>query len=98
MQKTRLRKYAQLIARMGVNVQKGQDVFVEAELDQPDFVAMVTDELYKAGARKVIVHFTFQPLTKLHVRHQSVKALSTRRTLRRPSSNTGPITSPAVST
>lgn len=77
MQKTRLRSYAKLIARMGVNVQKGQDVFVSAGLDQPEFVAMVTDELYKAGARKVFVDFSFQPLQKLHVRHQSVKALST---------------------
>lgn len=77
MQKTRLKQYARLIARMGCNVQKGQDVFLEAELDQPEFVAMVTDELYKAGARKVVVNFTYQPLTKLHVRHQSLKALST---------------------
>ena len=77
MQKTRLKQYARLIARMGCNVQKGQDVFLEAEVDQPEFVAMVTDELYKAGARKVIVNFTYQPLTKLHVPHRSVKTLST---------------------
>ena len=77
MQKTRLKQYARLIARMGCNVQKGQDVFLEAEVEQPEFVAMVTDELYKAGARKVVVNFTYQPLTKLHVRHQSLKALST---------------------
>lgn len=77
MQKTRLKQYARLIARMGCNVQKGQDVFLEAELDQPEFVAMVADELYKAGARKVVVNFTYQPLTKLHVRHRSVKTLST---------------------
>ena len=77
MQKTRLKQYARLIARMGCNVQKGQDVLLEAELDQPEFVAMVTDELYKAGARKVVVNFTYQPLTKLHVRHRSVKTLST---------------------
>ncbi len=77
MQKTRLRKYAQLIARMGVNVQKGQDVILNAGIDQPEFVAMVTDELYKCGARKVFVEFSYQPLTKIHVRHRSVKALST---------------------
>ena len=77
MQKTRLRSYAKLIARKGCNVQKGQDVFLYAELDQPEFVAMVTDELYKAGARKVFVDFSYQPLEKFHVRHRSVKALST---------------------
>ena len=77
MQKTRLRKYAQLIARMGVNVQKGQDVILSAGLDQPEFVAMVTDELYKCGARKVHVEFSYQPLEKYHIRHRSIKALST---------------------
>ena len=69
MQKTRLRRYARLIARMGVNVQKGQDVFLTAGLDQPEFVEMVTDELYKAGARKVFVQFSHQPLRKLRLRH-----------------------------
>ena len=77
MQKTRLRKYARLIARMGVSVQPGQDVFLNAGLDQPEFVAMVTEELYKAGARKVHVDFDYQPLQKLHVKYQSIETLST---------------------
>jgi len=76
MQKTRLRRYARLIARMGCNVQKGQDVLLFAGLDQPEFVAMVTDELYKAGARKVFVKFSYQPLDKLHIRHRSLRSLS----------------------
>ena len=76
MQKTRLRRYAKLIAKM-VNPRKGQDVFLTAGLDQPEFVAMVTDELYKCGARKVIVKFTSQALSKLHYRHRTLKTLST---------------------
>ena len=75
MNKTRLRKYANLIARCGVNVQKGQEVFITAELDQPEFVAMVVDECYKAGASKVTVDWSYQPLTKLNVRHCSNKVL-----------------------
>ena len=43
MKKTVLRKYADLIARKGINVQKGQEVLVYAELDQPEFVAMVVE-------------------------------------------------------
>ena len=62
---------------MGVNVQKGQDVVIRAELDQPEFVAVLTDECYKAGARKVSVEWSYQPLSKLHVRHRSLKTLST---------------------
>ena len=77
MQKSRLRRYARLIARKGVNVQKGQDVIVNTGLEQGEFVALVTDELYKAGARKVFVKFNYQPLEKYHVRHRSLEALST---------------------
>ena len=50
MKKSVLRKYATLIATVGVNVQKGQEVFIAAELDQPEFVKMVVEECYRAGA------------------------------------------------
>ena len=76
MKKTILRKYARLIAEVGANVQKGQEVFIVAGLDQPEFVAMVVDECYKLGAKRVVVDWDYQPLEKLHVRHQSVKTLS----------------------
>lgn len=77
MKKTVLREYARLIVRSGVNVQKGQDVIIYAELDQPEFVQMVVDEAYKAKARKVTVNWSYQPLQKLHVRYQSLKTLGT---------------------
>ena len=75
MQKTRLRKYAKLIARTGANVQKGQEVFITAGLDQPEFVKMVVEECYKLGASRVVVDFNYQPLEKLHVRYCSLKTL-----------------------
>ena len=77
MNKTRLKKYANLIARCGVNVQKGQEVIVNAGLDQPEFVKMVVEECYKAGAKKVSVEWSYQPLTKLNVRYCTEKVLST---------------------
>ena len=76
MKQTILRKYARLIARVGANVQKGQDVLIYCGLDQPKFVQLLVDECYKAGARKVKVEFDYQPLYKLDVRHQTVTALS----------------------
>ena len=75
MNKQRLRKYANLIAVCGVNVQKGQEVIISAELDQPEFVKMVVDECYKAGAKKVTVDWMYQPLTKSNVRYCSEKVL-----------------------
>ena len=77
MKKTTLRAYAQLIVRCGVNVQKGQEVMVYADLDQPEFVQMVVEEAYKAKASKVIVEWNYQPLAKVHVRYQSLKTLGT---------------------
>lgn len=77
MKKTVLREYAKLIVRAGVNVQKGQDVLIYADLDQPEFVQLVVEEAYKAKARKVTVEWNYQPLQKIHVRYRSLKTLST---------------------
>ena len=76
MKQTVLRKYARLIARVGANIQKGQEVLVFCGLDQPKFVELLVDECYKAGAGKVRVEFSYQPLHKLHVRHQTVTSLA----------------------
>lgn len=72
-----MQKYAKLIARKGINVKKGQEVIVSASLDQPEFVKMVVEECYRAGASKVTVEWSFQPITKLHYRYRSLKTLST---------------------
>ena len=77
MKKTVLREYAKLIAKTGVNVQKGQEVFIQAELDQPEFVTMVADACYHAGARKVTVTWKHQALEKLAIRRENVKTLQT---------------------
>ena len=75
MKKATLRAYARLIVRSGINVRKGQEVLVYADLDQPEFVQMVVEEAYKAKASKVIVEWNYAPLEKIHVRHQNVKTL-----------------------
>ena len=77
MKKTVLRSYAKLIATVGINVQKGQEVFVAAELDQPEFVKMVVEECYRAGAKRVVVDWSYQPLDKVQIRWRSQKNLGT---------------------
>lgn len=71
-----LRKYAELIVRVGANVQKGQDVIVYAELDQPRFVEYVVADAYKAGARTVTVRWSHNPIDKIRYKKESLKALS----------------------
>ena len=76
MKKTVLRSYARLIVRCGVNVQKGQEVIVHADLDQPEFIQMVVEEAYKAKAKSVTVEWNYQPLAKIHTRYRSLKTMS----------------------
>ncbi len=77
MKKTVLRKYARLIAEAGVNVQRGQEVFIVAGLDQPEFVKMVAEECYKLGASRVTVDWDYQPLSKVDNKYCTVETLGT---------------------
>ena len=67
MKKSVLRAYARLIAESGVNVQKGQEVFITAELDQPEFVAMVVEECYRRKAKKVVVDWNIRHRQTLNI-------------------------------
>ena len=75
MNKLQLRRYAKLLAKTGINVKKGQWVVVQAELDQPEFVEMVVEELYRAGAGKVTVDWSHQPLVTTHYKYQKQESL-----------------------
>lgn len=75
MKKTALRSYAKLIAGTGVNVQKGQAVIISAEPDQHEFVTILAEECYRAGAGEVRVEWSAQALLKLSIRHCSLKTL-----------------------
>ena len=77
MDQERLKKYARLIVKMGVNVQKDQEVFILAELDQPAFVRMVAEECYLLGAKKVVVDWNDQALEKIHYRHRTLETMGT---------------------
>ena len=57
MNESRLRNYARLIARVGLNVQKGQDVMLTTTIEQASFNHMLLEELYDAGARKVFITY-----------------------------------------
>lgn len=77
MKKSVLRQYARLIARVGANVQPGQEVFIGTDLEQPEFIALLVEECYRCKAKKVVVEWDYQPLQKLHYRYQSVDILGT---------------------
>ncbi len=76
MRKSQLKKYAKLLARVGLNIKKGQTVFIGASLEQPEFVTMVVEECYKAGASEVYVEWSHQPIEKLDAQYRTLESLS----------------------
>ena len=71
MKKNILKEYAKLIAQKGVNVQKGQEVWITAALDQPEFIKMLVKECYALGAKEVVVDWQHAPLTVLNSKYMS---------------------------
>jgi aminopeptidase len=52
-----IEEYARLVVQVGVDVQRGQDVIVYAQLDHAPFARAVAAEAYRAGARVVDVDY-----------------------------------------
>ncbi len=52
-----LEKYAELAVKVGVNIQKGQTLVVNASLDAAEFVRLVVKSAYETGAHNVIVNW-----------------------------------------
>ena len=76
MNKLQLKRYAKLLAKVGINPKKGQWVIIYPELDQPEFTEWVVEELYRAGAGKVTVQWAHQPISKLKYKYEKEETLS----------------------
>lgn len=76
MKKSVLKKYAHLIAKVGGNVQKGQDVEIYANVDQEELVCYIMEDCYKLGARKVNIRWASDKASKVAYKKASLKALS----------------------
>ena len=76
MEQSRLKEYAELLARKGINVQKGEEVWVNCQLDQIEFVRLVVEALYQAGAKRVRVRFSDNQISKLGYKYAGTGELS----------------------
>lgn len=72
-----LEKYAQVIVRIGANVQPGQKVRLQAEVQQLPLVEAITKECYEAGASFVEVIWTAGTISKLHYQYAETETLGT---------------------
>ena len=59
-----LEKYAELAVKVGVNIQKGQTLVVNATLDAAEFVRLVVKKAYETGAHNVIVNWNDDIVTR----------------------------------
>ncbi len=72
---TKLEKYAQLAIRKGVNVQKGQTLLINVKAEHYEFARLLVDEAYAAGAKKVVVKFNDDYISKMNVVNQDLETL-----------------------
>jgi aminopeptidase len=70
-----LSRYAELVVRVGANVQRGQDVGIYALVEQAPFVRALAKAAYEAGARYVTATYADQYVKReliLHAENESV--------------------------
>lgn len=71
----KLEKYAKLAIRKGVNVQKGQTLLLNIKAEHYEFGRMLVDEAYAAGAKKVVVKFGDDYISKSNTVNQDLETL-----------------------
>lgn len=71
-----LRLYAQLTVQEGVGLERGQELIISAEVDQTQFVRLVAQEAYKAGAKNVEVFWKDSELMRTRFIEASDEAIA----------------------
>ena len=65
MQKENLQKLAKLAVRIGVNIQKDQNLVVNSPIECNAFARALAEEAYKAGARDVSINYSDEKFSKI---------------------------------
>ncbi|THF77538.1 aminopeptidase [Cohnella fermenti] len=60
-----LEKYADLIVRTAVNIQKGQELWINAPIHLPELTRLVVKRAYEVGAKSVHVEWRDEQISKL---------------------------------
>lgn len=68
-------RYASLIVNQGVRLQQGQAMILRAQVDCVDFVRLVAQEAYLAGASEVVVFYSDQQLDRMRYQHAAQEVL-----------------------
>lgn len=68
----KLRQYAQLLVRVGMNVQDKQPVFIRSSVEALELTHLVVEEAYIAGASDVRVEYAVPRLKRLKFEYESL--------------------------
>lgn len=60
-----LSKYAELVVKVGVNIQQGQVLIVQAPLETAEFTRLIVSKAYEAGAKYVQVEWEDEQVTRI---------------------------------
>ena len=71
----RIEDYANLIAKVGVGVKEGQLVIIRVNVESKDFAKELTKACYESGAKKVLVEWNSQDITRLTLENATKETL-----------------------
>lgn len=77
MNKILLEKYAELAVRVGVNLQKGQTLIINASVEVANLVRLIVKKAYEVGAKNVLVRWSDQIVSKEWYLHAHDNVLET---------------------
>lgn len=76
MKKEIIKDYAELLVKVGVNLQKGEKLVVSSPVIAADLTREIAKAAYKSGARDVDVIWNDQELEKIGLKNRTIKSLS----------------------
>jgi len=72
----KLKEYAQLIVRQGINLEKGEMVAISADVESADLVEAVVEAAYEAGAKKATIFWGHAGIGKMAYQYQDEATLT----------------------
>lgn len=75
MNQKKLQQYAEMIVKEGVRIQKGEEIWITASVENYKFTNVIVEECYLAGAKKVVVDWYSTDKERLDYKHQTISEL-----------------------
>lgn len=74
---TKLREYARLLVRVGLNVAEGQRMIISSPVECAHFARLCAREAYDAGCREVVMNWTDDAMARMKYLHASEETFDT---------------------